>query len=192
MDFDNDEMAEYLFEKVGDGLLPLLNNNGLVFFKPDMTFIDWIIKQAGGRMIMEVGSGTAHVLHLITARGHNRIIGIEPCWDVTSSIARNPAGEMMHILPYDVTRARKMIEAITAAKTKEVVGTLLLICRPAHTGYTEEAIDYAAPGTVVMYITKKNNLDEYDDLGKYTHLGEIVKHEGTSADNEVVVVFTKP
>lgn len=189
---DQRRMQELVFEEMADGdeVLRMLFNRGIVFFEPSSTFVRWIGEYAAGRMIVEIGSGTAHVLHLLRSFGYTKVMGIEPAWDpVEFTRSGQDMTNPLHVIPWTVEKARKMITDLTSS---ERVKAMLLICRPCHGTYVEEAIDAAASGTTIMYITKPENIEKYQDCGKYQHLLEEVPHEGTSTDGEKVYVLTKP
>lgn len=187
------QMAEHLFEDEG---LPFLTfrNSGLVFFQPDMEFIRWLKEYAGQRIILEIGCGTGHVLHMLRAAGHSLLCGVEPQWDYMAQAETDIRNRdsILQVLPWDVERAADFIRTVSGAKAGHVQGCLLLFCRPCHSDFVEEAIDCAAPGTEVMYITKPENLERYCDLGRYEHLAKSIEYRGTCKDGEVVQVFTKP
>lgn len=197
----NEDVAEHLFEDIG--LTPTtFENKGIEFFRPDLTFIDWIKDYADGRMIVEIGCGTGLVLRMLSYRGHDALMGIDPVWDVMSETkeALSKGREPLRVLPWEVERHSNILSDMTkkptvdnehmAAWTKK--GVLLLFCRPCHSDFVENAVDYVQSGTEVMYITKPSVLEEYNDLGKYQDLLKTIKHEGTSKEGEVVSVFVKP
>lgn len=188
-----DQMAEHLFEDEG---LPFITirNNGLVFFQPDMTFVRWLKDYAQDRMIMEIGCGTGHLLHLLRAAGHNLLCGIEPQWDymAQAEIDVQHDRNILQVMPWDVTRAANFIRTVTGARSGHVRGCILLFCRPCHSNFVEEAIDCASPGTEIMYITKPENLERYCDLGTYEELATNLPYTGKCKDGEVVQVFIKP
>lgn len=190
----NEEVGQMLFEDT-DAPMQMFGNKGILFFKPDMDFIKWIAAYANGRLILEIGSGTAHVLHLLHHSGYNKVMGIEPSWDPVASAmgAMKADSEILHVMPWTVTKAGKMIRDITTPKEGSAFpGALILACRPCHGSFVAEAIDHSAPGTEIMYITKRENLRLYNDLGEYSQFANTIPHQGTSTDKEVVQVLVKP
>lgn len=187
----NRKAQEILFEDIEEGTLRMFRNRGLTFFEPSMKFVRWIAAYANDRLIIEVGCGTAHVLHLLQASGYNKIMGFEPEWDVTvGTIDRLESGlGTMHILPYRTQEniAQNLLKACSKGDK-----AILLACRPCHGDFVEVAVDALESGTEVMYITKPENIEKYSDLGRYQHLLQEVEHEGSSTDDEKVYVFRKP
>jgi hypothetical protein len=180
---------EILFEEMGDGILTMFNNRGLTFFEPSMDFIRWIGEYANGRLILEIGSGVGHVLHLLRHAGFNKVMGIEPAWDVVEGMKANLDDKhgVLHILPRTVEESANMIRTLTKDNK-----ALILVCRPCHGDFVEEAANIMESGSELMYITKPENLQKYADLGVYQHLLTKVPHAGSSVDEEEVYVMTKP
>lgn len=159
-----------------------------VFFKPDFTFVKWLAEYAEDRMIIDVGSGQGHLLRMLKRVGA-KVMGLEPDFDyvgfMNSQIHRTRGGiNPNEVLPWTVQRASKLIQGMGDK-------VLLVFARPCHSTFVEEGIDNLLPGQEALYITIPENLDRYNDLGKYEEEAVLLDHQGTSEDEEVVYSVTK-
>jgi len=165
-----------------------LNLDTNLFFKPDIMFVKWLIQYANGRMIIDVGAGQGHLVRMIKMLG-GKAIGLEPNIDYMSMVtmrkAKNPNYDINEILPMDVQRAGTMIQGLGGDKT------MLVFARPCHNGFVEEGLDIMPEGMEALYITLEENLEKYDDLGKYKNSAEHIGTMGISEDNEVVYSIKK-
>lgn len=154
-----------------------------IFFRPDDDFIDWILEYANGRIICDVGCGSATLLNDLADKG-GRVFGIEPMWSLEQQQAlvkkRINAGKgIINILSKDVQDCETFLKGMGNK-------CLLLFCRPCHSNYVEDALDIKHPDTEALYITIPENLELYDDLGKYKEIAVKINHKGWSADKEIV------
>lgn len=168
---------------MSEGVRTWSGNIGTIFFRPDKTFINWLVEYAAGRVIVEIGCGTADVLTQLADAG-GKVFGIEPYWSMEDNAAMNfarlEAGKnIINISPTYVKDNERLLKEMGSK-------ALMLICRPCHNGFVEDAIDLKHPDTEVLYITVPENWDKYDDLGKYKDDAVLVKHKGWSADDEKV------
>lgn len=164
---------------------PELGSN--VFFQPDFEFVHWLTDYADGRMIMDVGCGQGHLLNMLDRTGAKKI-GIEPFFDLATCLkAQSFSGRLMEpnrILPWTVERAENLIQG-----SKENI--LLVFARPCHSHFVEKGLDIMIEGQEALYITLPENLNLYDDLGKYRSQAVLLEHKGSSKDGEVVYSIKK-
>lgn len=122
------------------------------FFQPNKKFLDWVVKLAGPRPIIDCGCGEGQVTRALLERGAN-VLGI----DILAS------GEDTDVaVPCDATTFQFPQRAI------------VLFCRPCHSDWVERAIDRAKQrADVILYVGLDRNL-EYD-LGKYKYKGRFKK-----------------
>lgn len=160
------------------------------FFKPDEKMCDWIIKQAqnehGNQIIFDIGCGNGHTLRALKRRGYHRLVGVDPFSDYHEfqMKARNEFGEMIQFLNYGV-ESDAIQGMLSTLAQKEETKPLVILCRPCH-GYSlvDPTIELCQRlGLELLYIGLRTNVDL--DLGEYDY--EIVEHEGTSEDNEIVI-----
>lgn len=154
---------------------------GCVFFQPNNTMIDWLIEYADGRLILDVGAGTLHLCKMIRNRGYNKLFAIEPHFDYIkySQMCILNDEERIHI---DV----QYVEKSSMFKSLLKINPLVIFARPCHGDYVLNALNLMPKGMEALYITLPENIDEYDDLGKYKSKAKIIPHEGMSKDKEVV------
>lgn len=160
---------------------------GSVFFKPNTEMVDWIVEYADGRMIIDVGAGTGHLAKMLNAKG-GKVIIIEPTQDylLWMQIQQLSSGPKIHLLPGGIEDKSKMVGDICKDNK-----AMLLFARPCHSDFVINGIDLLPKGAEALYITVPENLELYDDLGKYQDEAVLLGHEGTSADNEVVYSIRK-
>lgn len=152
----------------------------IIFFEPDMLFVEWLIKYAAGRLIIDIGCGCGHLMKMINARG-GKVMGIEPNIDAMSVMAERMASgqSMMHIMQQPVEDCGPFLKTLGEK-------ALLIFARPCHSQFVENGIAVKHPKQEVLYITKPENLKQYNDLGKFKNKAKKIKHEGSSKDNEIV------
>lgn len=155
-----------------------------LFFQPDEKMIEWLVKYANGRMIVDVGCGSGWLLEKLHKAGA-KCFGIEPIWSFEMLMAwRNKTKGQVHVLTTPV----ELCESIIAALKNKA---LLLFCRPCHSDFTEVGISMLPKGGEALYITLHENLEKYDDLGMFRYNAVPVKHEGCSLENEIVLSIKK-
>ena len=150
---------------------------GIRFFEPDQQMIEWLRGYLGNRIPLDVGCGQGDLLMELNKGG----LGIDPFFDGARS---EFAMKHIHILPMTVQECGKFITGLG----KKAV---MIIARPCHSNFIEDAIDMAPKGMEILYITKPENIIDYCDLGKYDDQKVLVQHEGQGAENEVVYSIIK-
>lgn len=156
-----------------------------VFFRPDITFVKWLIKYANGRIIVDVGSGQGHLVTMIKRFG-GHAFGLEPNIDHAEWIKwRSMQGgdlDVNEILPYRIQDplSQKLIENLGKDRA------MLVFARPCHSDFVEVGIRNMPEGMEALYITIPENLLEYSDLGRFEKDAFLINHEGQSEDDEVV------
>lgn len=132
-----------------------------IFFKPTDMFITWLVEYANDRLIIDVGSGSGHLLNMIKPH-YKRLIGIEPMFDYEAyvTLCMNYNKERIHMHPAPLSDSKGIIRGI------EEKG-LLVCARPSHNGMVREAIEIMHPDQELLYITKPINLKLYDDMGGF-------------------------
>lgn len=151
-----------------------------IFFKPDDDFIDWLIDYADDRLIFDVGSGSGHLLRLLS-RKYKRLMGIEPMFDyeVYLKMCHMNKKQTIHMHPMPVEDSGGLIPGVGEKG-------MVVFARPSHSGFVEKTLDLMAPGQEALYITIRENWKMYNDLGKYRDLAKQVQHKGSSEEFEDV------
>jgi hypothetical protein len=155
----------------------------LQFFQPDNTFIQWIKEYANGRLIIDVGCGGGDLIWMLSHYGA-KVIGIEPSFDPMSAQKLNMERikanlGMLHIIS-------KPIEDCGSFFKNMGDKVLLLFARPSHSNFVVNALNMKDAETEALYITIPENLEKYDDLGRYDHKKVLVPHTGKSVEDEQV------
>jgi len=160
------------------------------FFQPDQEMLEWIVKYAAGRPIIDCGCGNGDVSIALRKAGQGPIIAMDfmtDCSELMRSTIGDPKG-MIQFLPRDCT----------TSKITQIKNCLLLFCRPSHNGtmlgkgsWVEATINNMDPSSEALYITVQANLLKYSDLGEYEENSVKLKHAGSSTDNEIVISVKK-
>lgn len=157
-----------------------------IFFKPSSELVKWLIDYAKDRVIIEIGCGEDFTLiKQLHRQGYKRLVGIDYNMSpvqVELFKIQNDYQNMPHLLPWDIK------EHPTLLKHPE---GLYIFARPCHSDFVEWSIDNMNEGNEALYITLPENLDKYDDLGKYKEGAVLLEHKGKSVDNEVIYSITK-
>lgn len=178
-----------MFDRTEQGdISEIMGSEGDTFFRPDIKLIKWLIKYAGDRLIIDVGSGQGHLVNQIK-RFKGKAIGIEPNFDYYNWLKFRKLDDgipdINEILPYTIQQKAKFIQGMPSDKV------LIVFARPCHTRFVEEGIDILPVGMESLYITLPENLNLYDDLGGYKQRARKIEHEGISEDNEVIYSIIK-
>lgn len=149
-----------------------------VFFEPDDAFVDWLITYANKRVIVDVGCGTGHLIHRLQQRGYNKAVGIDPFFDRENIVKHvNSGGQFYNV---------DCVEAHDSMFIK-LPNVLFIFARPCHSGFVERSARLTDKSSECLYISKLSN-DGYD-IDYKDH--ELLVHEGTSVDKEVVYKINK-
>jgi len=150
---------------------------GLKFFEPDVDFLKWIKDYAKGRLIVDCGAGEGHITRELFKLG-------------AKVVAFEPNGDYMKFQEENIKQRLGMIQYImadcTTSKITSMPNLLLLFARPCHSNFVEQTIKHMHPSSEVMYITKPDNWEDYDDLGVYRDNAVEIKHKGSSKEGEKV------
>lgn len=151
----------------------------MIFFNPTRDLVKSIAEYAGNRIIIDVGCGRDGYLLTKLKEFTNRLVGIDPYFNpnLVSSFLMNYG---IHIF---TDKVQEYPYLITEGKDK----ILLLFCRPCHSTFVVDTLDIKHNDTEALYITLPENLEKYNDLGKYKHKAVEIKLNGTSKDNEVIL-----
>ena len=150
---------------------------GIRFFQPDDELLESIVKYANGRVIFDVGFGSGDLMIELKNKGA-RVSGIEMF--VEDEVSFNLTMNGIAYMPGKVQNYPGLIRNL---KDKG----LLLFARPCHSRFVEDCLDYKHSDTEALYITVPENLELYDDLGKYKKFAKQISLEGTSLDNEIIM-----
>ena len=119
----------------------------MTFFEPSKKFLDWLVKLAAGRPIIDCGCGDGHVTLALSDRGAN-VIGLDLYARDEWSLERNILLEM------------------DANEFPFPRNAIVLFCRPCHGGWVEQVVRKAKQkAEVILYVGLEKNLEE--DLGDY-------------------------
>ncbi len=150
------------------------------FFQPDANFINWLIKYADGRLIIDCGAGSAYTTALINHLG-GKCIGIEPHYTEERNIFWRSKGFNFHVF-FKKSEEEAIIRDIPDGKA------LVLFARPCHSSFVYDTITKNMPvGMEALYITHQGN--EKHDLREIEYTK--IKHEGKSRSNEYVLSIKK-
>lgn len=154
-----------------------MDNITIRFFEPDIEMLMWLRNYIGKRIPIDIGCGGGDLLEELNIGG----VGIDPFFtgDTFNLIEKG-----IHILPKRVQESREFIVALAKKG-------IFIFSRPCHSNFVEETIDMLPKGTECIYITKPENIELYCDLGRYDSKKKLLKHKGTSPDNEVVYSIIK-
>lgn len=158
--------------------------SGTIFFEPDTDFVNWIIDRADGRIIFDIGCGSAHFLKELKRNGHHGLIGIDPYLDLPKMIMdiRQEFNEPIHLLPCKIGDG--LPEKLLSETPERFICTL---CRPCHHPLlVVEAYNLCKNlGVELLYIGLEKNV--HLDLISYGIPFEKLEHEGTSESDEIVL-----
>lgn len=158
---------------------------GEIFFKPNTKFVKWIGEYSKGRLIIDCGAGRGFVLtQQLHAAGYTKLVAIDPQIDyLEKEIAMMNSGTIpnYHLMEGTMERWKSLYNEGNLADK-----VLLVFARPCHSDWVKNTLDIKGKGVEALYITKPENLKKYDDLGKWKKKAKLLKHEGSSADKEVV------
>jgi SAM-dependent methyltransferase len=159
-----------------------------VFFKPSPDRVDWLVKYAGKRMILDIGCGTGHLIRLINDRG-GKAWGIDPFYnyEAQTRLDMMKGRNMIQVVPRPVETCAIFFRQLTPENT------LVVFARPCHSKFVENAIDLMPIGMEALYITVPENIPLFNDLGAYQEYAEDITNnvEGMSKDNEVFYSLIK-
>lgn len=153
------------------------------FFQPDSAFIDWIVAYAAGRLIVDIGCGSALTTMRLQDAG-GRACGIDPFYDMEAGSRMNMDRimhdkEMVQVLPLK-------IEDCLALITDKGTKILMLFCRPCHSNFVINVLNLKDKETEALYITIPENLRLYNDLGSHEDRMVKIDHKGWSVEKEEV------
>jgi len=161
-----------------------------LFFKPDLILVRWLKEYANGRMIIDVGCGQGHLVRMLKMVGA-KAMGLEPNFNYKKYMEMrllkggNISDSVNEILPMDVQRAAGLIQGMGDK-------AMLIFARPCHSDFVEVGLDIMPNGMEALYITlPQQNLELYDDLGKYRDQAVLLDHKGISEDSEVIYSIKK-
>lgn len=115
------------------------------FFEPTQAFLGWLAAYARDRLVFDVGCGAGHITLALRDRGV-RVLGIDPRF---AYVERVPLGLHNCILP---------VEARDCRLLREAQDSLVLFCRPCHSGFVADTIDVLPRTAEVLYISKPCNV----------------------------------
>ena len=118
----------------------------MIFFEFEPSFIQWLIRYAGNKPIIDVGCGEGHLVRALIAAKFTRAHGI----DIQNIQERDMAP---HVIVADAT-------ALPLLRNR---GLLLVMARPCHGQWIETIINQADCGSEVLYIGRESHVET--DLG---------------------------
>lgn len=152
------------------------------FFKPDNNLIASIAAYAtatDNRIIVDVGCGDGELIEILHDKYKVRVVGIEP-FMMSESRRIQLMIKGVQILNLPVERLEKIIYELKD-------NGIILFCRPCHSNFVENCLSFKHHNTEALYITVPDNLDIYNDLGKFRNKAKLITLEGTSEDNEIIM-----
>lgn len=115
------------------------------FFEPTQKFIGWLAAYAGERIVFDVGCGDGHVLTCLHYHGV-KAMGIDPRYQCE----RMPLELMSCVLPQNAQECKIL---------KNTQNSLVLFCRPCHSGFVADTIRLLPQTAEVLYISKPSNVN---------------------------------
>lgn len=159
--------------------------NQPIFFKPNTEMVKWIIKYANNRIIIDAGSGKKFLLsQQLIKNGAKKVIAVDLDIDMNEMMKlRMMHQELLlnisfHVLPGDINKFKDFYSGDQKM--------LMIFARPCHSDWVEKTLNNKGKNVEALYITVPENLEKYDDLGTWRKKSKLLKHEGSSADKEVV------
>lgn len=133
------------------------------FFEPSKQFLDWLAKYAGKRITFDVGCGEGHITEALIDRGV-KCLGIDPRFQWLDE----PVPQKLRncIIPMEA-------EMCYTLRTTEK--SLVLFCRPCHSGFVTNTIDVLPASAEVLYISKPDNV--HVDIMSFNHADNPVQFE---------------
>lgn len=142
------------------------------FFKPNKKLVKSLVKYFDNRLVVEIGSGSCHVIKKLFEAGHTRIAGVDP----------HPGKRILHHNSNIVNIISTRIQDVPALLNN--AEALILICRPCHSGFVQYCIENKHPDSELLYIGLEENFDIDGILDtKY----EVINLKGSSEDDEVII-----
>lgn len=131
----------------------------MIFFHPTNDFIDWLVRYANGRTIVDIGCGEGELLKKLYKYKYTNFIGVDlfvsdVLWDTFRY-------KGVHLLELDM-RESTVLKKFPSDKT------LFLFCRPCHGGFVQLALMNLPTHAEVLYIGKEENLS-IDIPDNYTY-----------------------
>lgn len=119
----------------------------LRFFDPTDEFLDWLAAHAVGkvrRLVFDVGCGEGHLVRQLRGRGVPAV-GVDPRYQYQTV----PPELVSAILPFEAQECKAL---------HRCGGSLILFCRPCHSGFVGETIPLLHPTAEVLYVSKEENV----------------------------------
>ncbi len=150
---------------------------GVDFFTPTHSFVEWLIKYANGRFIVEVGSGPGHLLKYLN-RFDCKVMGIEPNIDQTRILIAqlNDLAPRIHVVPKRIEDCENLLKGFGQ-------NVLVVIAQTKVSDFVEDTINIVQKGVEVLYV---NNYKRVEDVGKYLSKVKVLKDNVTYEDKEAV------
>jgi hypothetical protein len=152
---------------------------GIRFFEPDKKMLEWLREYIGSRLPIDVGCGDCELLIELGKKG----VCIDPLTTIDRLESLMKHG--IHVMPMRIEMCKQFLAGLGNGRA------IMIIARPCHSEFVENAIDLAPAGMEILYITKPSNITEYIDLGRFDKMKKLVKHKGKGRDKEVVYSITK-
>lgn len=142
------------------------------FFYPTPVFWEFMERHRH-RFVVEVGCGDGDLLREMHDAGY-RALGVDPRFSLFGIPV--PTDLRSSILDAEIEHA-------TAATSRP--STLLLVCRPCHSGFPRALREVRHPDSVLAYIGFGKNLDV--DMGQDAEVLETI--EGAGRDDEIIHII---
>lgn len=143
------------------------------FFKPTPHFWDFA-DRFRGRSVIEIGCGDGDLVREMEMDGH-RIMGVDPRFSLLDETI--PADLSNRILPLGIEDAPELLAS----------DSILLICRPCHTGFPEYVRANMSDHSALFYIGLNKNLDR--DLGEFAKFAILI-HQHAGEDGEAIYLIS--
>lgn len=139
--------------------------------------VEWLRAYIGKRLPVDVGCGDGHLLQLLNKGG----VGIDP----------NFKGDRRFLLDRSIHILEQPVQLVGSFLRPFGAKGIMIFARPCHSDFVEEGIDIAPAGMEILYITKPENVDYYNDLGVYHDSKVLLQHEGKAKEKEIVFSIRK-
>jgi hypothetical protein len=119
------------------------------FFNPTEEFVEWLVKEINGRVVIEIGSGKGELLNALHEKGV-KIIGLDPYVN-PDGLKRNVLAKTLSVLAedFDFIKFKKNLKT----------GVVVIVARPCHSDFVKDTLSNLPCDINMIYIGFSKNLE---------------------------------